>query len=226
MTIPIEDIVNTTGTSFSITTAGEDRALIVFIGGGNYTKPTSVKFNNIDLTKVKEQNNTTRYAAIWMLLDPPAGTYNIVLNANGGYRVSGVAVSDVDLTQGLVTTGGAGQGSTRASLTIAGMEVDDVMFAILGLRFDPGNIVINYGTGIYDDDVKHGSAYRVAVGTSTEIRWDAWAESQDWSVAGIVLRPKPLITTDTKSVSGVLRASIKSVNGILLASIKKILGLS
>ena len=67
--------------------AGMGRILVVCTGnfnGGIATNTTAVSYNGVALTKVTGDGATERHVDIWVLLNPPVGTYNISVTQTGG----------------------------------------------------------------------------------------------------------------------------------------------
>lgn len=71
--------------------SGNGRLLVVctgfYDGGGGYST-TSVTFNGVSLTKATGSSSGGHYADIWYLINPPVGTYAIVVNLNIGSGLS------------------------------------------------------------------------------------------------------------------------------------------
>ena len=178
MAIAIEASASDTDTTVPITTSGVNRALLLMIGGGNVAKPTAITFNGAAFTKAIEFNGGTDYAAIWLLLNPDVGTYNVTLDANGGYRALAVALSGVNTTLGVISTDTTDSSGASNTVSVASILAGDVSFGCVGQRTDVGNISVSTGTAIYTDNVRFGSGYNTSVGTSV-----------DCSGVGLALRP-------------------------------------
>jgi hypothetical protein len=111
--------------SISHTTSGSDRLMLVgvSINNDNHEAVTSITYNQIALTLVglEEQSDDAR-VEIWSLLNPPTGTYDVLINLSADlkrYAVAGVITfTGVNQANPLGTFVGNNATSNSASLTI------------------------------------------------------------------------------------------------------------
>ncbi|MGQ0829214.1 MAG: hypothetical protein ACT4ON_12570 [Bacteroidota bacterium] len=76
--------ISATSLTISHTVSGSNTILIVRASTRN-GDPTSITYNSVSLTKLATKNNSSQYASIWYLINPSAGTNNVVINGSSGF---------------------------------------------------------------------------------------------------------------------------------------------
>lgn len=222
MAIAIESItthaVNTDSTpvTFSHTVPSGTKLLLFGYGaardGGTVTFNT-VTYNGVSLTSkiAKTYVNGSAYSSsgIWALLNPPAGTYNIVATPNGACNGGFVAIN---LT-GIKTTAPYGTTNSNAGLgtsvsTELTLTKDQRMVGICGFQTNSGNsATINSGAAIYNNIGsstsgyyyhKSSGAWNSGIGARV-CRWTTL--SYGWSAVSLALNAEPEAGGEPVSIS-------------------------
>ena len=194
--------------TFSHTTAGNNRALVVstFSNRASAVMPThnSVTYGGISLTRLREQmaGDGLTVVNIWVLINSPLGTHNVVVSitspsSSDTSSVHALSFTGVQGTEG--TPVGASGTGTPASLSITTLSTNS--WVVDAGVADLSNNIANEGAGqTRRYFVQHnvpfghsawGSTKPIATAGSTTMTWGI--TNAGWGLAAIVLRPLPLV---------------------------------
>ena len=201
--VNILNITHTTGT-------GENRLLLVGVSwncGTANRSISSVVFNdgtNHPLTEVITQlgYNTTnpRYSAIYSLANPPSGqTGTVTVNFSGSVTngiMAGVAnFAGVDQTTPLGTPSGANGNSTTASVTLTGLDGDELVFDNVFRGASSTDHTLTVGTNqtqlwnpTYIANLRSAASTEQATSSSVTMSW-ALATGNYWAIAAVPINP-------------------------------------
>lgn len=174
---------NVASLTWSHTTSGSDRCIIVVAGGGDGTlteiNPSSVTYNGVGLTKLSFTNGTSWVGvSMWYLVAPATGTNNVVVTYTGPpvqSAAGAVSLNNVDQitpvdTADLQSIAGTGANpqlditSTSTQMVIDGIASDDDTIAVFGSQNERWN------QDSIEADTGYGSA--TATGSPTvNMRW-------------------------------------------------------
>ncbi len=188
MAIAVYNASTTTSASTNtINIGGSDRYILVFIGGGNYTFPSSVGVNGESLAKLADQDNSTQATQIWGLKNPSVGVgLTVTCNGISGYAWGAVALTGVNQNTPLRGAARKAAGSgTNPNVTATSLVAKDWHIGSVGMRASNptcDDVQIHAGT-------KFSSGYVIATGASTNL--DFLSGNEDWSVASLILIPSP-----------------------------------
>lgn len=203
--------------------SGSDRVLVVsaMTQGGSVT---GVTFNSVAMTLLDSQNTTAgaQFASIYYLINPPVGTYNVVVSASGA---SYTFAANCDYT---------GVDQTTPFPTTAKNYIDSTSgspFSIsLSTSVDNSWLVGSFNASIAITAVT-GSILRANGDNQRKLVDSNGAKTPTGSysigvniisgrmIAGVVgeLAPVGAGGPSIKTINGVAKASIKSWNGVTLA---------
>lgn len=166
------------------------KILIVSTAHANNTTPrtvTGITYNGVALTAARQDTNTPGAVqwlnGIWFLVDPPAGTHNIVISLSGSVEGIGARAYSVLGTQqspqGVDTIGAQASGtslSTNITPVVPSLLVD--CFSITG------NLAITSAAGQINDfsqytgnQISFGSSLKISNGPADTVGW-SWSGTQ------------------------------------------------
>lgn len=127
------DIVSSDTLTFSATTSGSNRALIVTVGAF-FAPVDTITYNGVSMTRATStlDASTQYYSEIWYLAAPASGTHDVVVSVPGTFLINAHAVSLTGVAQTstvlgtAVESGTAGSNSIAVSSTTGGMTIDAV----------------------------------------------------------------------------------------------------
>ena len=201
-------VTNTTGT-------GANRLMLVGVSWNSASTAqniSSVTFTPsggtaLGLTAVKTQQpgpTAYRYAAIYSLLNPPSGQTGIVTVIFSGSVANGIVVgvanfAGVDQTTPLGTPVGAGTTNTTPSVTLTGLNGDELVFdtVFIGGAPPPALTVGASQTRLWTDSISNAggaASTEQATTTSVTMSWSA-ASSGPWASAAVPINPATQDTT-------------------------------
>lgn len=175
----------TSSVTISHTCAGANRLLLVMIGGGDATNVTSLTYNSVNLTLLQANAG----AMIYYLVNPPAGTYNIVLTAPSVYtdlRVINASFTGVDQTTPYDNSQGGGsstQFSPRSDTIVVsagGLAVDVITCGTQTTVFTPSGAQ----TAIAGGGLGMAASYLPAA-TAMAWTWTTGSEQVGHSIAAL-----------------------------------------
>jgi hypothetical protein len=216
--VSIDKRTNTVSNSITVTNttgAGENRLMLVGVSwNANAVSRTisSVTFtpdgeSAVGLTEVKTQQPGTamyRYAAIYSLLNPPSGQTGTVTITFSGSVTNGIIVgvanfAGVDQTTPLGTPAGAGATNTTPSVTLTGLNGDELAFdtVFIGGNPAPTLTVGANQTRLWTNGISNAggaaSTKQVTVASVTN-SWTASA-SGPWASVAVPIKPARADTT-------------------------------
>jgi hypothetical protein len=201
-------VTNTTGT-------GGNRLMLVGVSwnsSGSARTISSVTFtpngeSPVSLTEVKTQQpgaTAYRYAAIYRLLNPPSGQTGTVTVTFSGSVANGIIVgvanfAGVDQTTPLGTPTGAGTTNTAPSVTLTGLNGDELVFDTVFIGGAPPPTLTNSTsqTRLWTNSISNagGAASTAqAVATSVTMSWTA-SGSGPWAIVAVPIKPAGADTT-------------------------------
>lgn len=183
-------------TFFHTTSAGAYRMLMV---GFSAQQPagliTSLSYNGQNLTKLNSAANSSQSRVeIWYLINPPVGTFPVVVNTNlVDNAVIGVqSYTGVNPTTPFGTFASASGISTTATVN-ASSAVGELVYGVVAFNNGSTNLAVGAGQAEYWDGTVNSS---IAGAGSTEtgaasvtISWTSTA--QPWTIAAVSLKPAP-----------------------------------
>ena len=187
---------------YSITITPDQNMLVVATAGA-YGNINSILFNGVNFgaAKISRSSGNTGKVAMYDLLNPSVGTYNLRINlANGaGIRTVSVPLSGVDPTTPRGTAvfglGGFSPPTVATVTTTTGDVVIDIINCESSLAVGTGQTeLLNTPTSEQSNTTFffHGSSYEVATGASTAMSWN---HVGDWVAhAAIPYKPNPYET--------------------------------
>jgi hypothetical protein len=135
---------NDTSATFSHTTSGADRILLVMTmhGGTTTQNVTGVTFNGVALTKVADfyENSSSSCSAWWYLINPDIGTHNVVVSLSASRAIRAIAVSYTGAKQSAQPDAHTEASNTgdNATVTLSTTTVDDNCIVVMGGRTATG----------------------------------------------------------------------------------------
>jgi hypothetical protein len=202
--IPSVDAVSsgsTSGSSLTIshTTSGSDR---LSINNDNFETVSSITYNSISLTYVNsETQSDDARVEIWKLVNPPTGTYNVVIAFNADlkrYAVGGVITfTNVDQSDPLGTFVGNNATSNSANVTVPS-AVGELVLSVFScetctsVTFSPPGVEQwNVSAGRYKE-ISAGASYE---GTDSQLIIRAsLGRRAHWAMGGISIKPASILT--------------------------------
>ncbi len=203
------NITHTTGT-------GANRLMLVGVSWNSNTAAssiTSVTFtpdggSATALTEVRTEKASSnyRYAAIYQLLNPGsgvAGTVTVTFSASipNGIVAGAANFKGVDQTTPLGTHFGANGSSTTASVTLTGLEGDELVFDTLFQGASADTQQLTAGSDqtrlwypAYIANIRASASIEQATGDSVTMSWTATSSSV-WAIAAVPINPAPLTPT-------------------------------
>ena len=192
----------------SHTVSGSNRLLLVGITLGSNTlqtrQATTVTWNGAPLTLVGAVNHVTlpsrSRTEIWRLVNPDAGTYNVVVNLNGsldstGYQavVSVMSFTGVDQTTPLGTY--ASSSGTAATQSVAiSSAANELAFAVAGAQTQ---LLTNSGNTEYWNDttmIRTFAAGGTKAGASSVTMTWTKSTTSSWTMSGVSIKPAAAAT--------------------------------
>lgn len=177
-------------TTFSHTTSGNDRVLLVLVYKNNSTsQPSSVTYGGTSLTLAVSDgnsNNGTNFS-IWYLINPLNGANNIVVNFGQANYGSVVAVSFTGANEVKNGTYNNGSGNKTSSLTITS-ESGNICVSVYGSGSSNQYPVVGSGqTELYvsGSDMLNASSYKSSSSPSTTMTYTHSGESFYFSQCGV-----------------------------------------
>ena len=210
--------------SFAHTTgAGADRLLLVGVSwnsGSAEREITSVTFNDggtdYPLSEVFNQQGDSqpRNAAIYSLLAPPSGTAGTVTVTFDGSVSNGIVAgaanfAGVNQTDPFGTANGATGSSTTASVTLSGLNGDELVFDTVFQGASNESQTLTEGadqTGQWTDfagNTRAAASVEEATGDSVTMSWTA-ASSSVWAIGAVPINPAPGGDDETPPVISLL----------------------
>ena len=213
-------VTNTTGT-------GENRLMLVGVSWNSSSSAqniSSVSFtpsggSPVSLTEVKTQQpgaTAYRYAAIYRLLNPPSGQTGTVTVTFAGSVANGIIVgvanfAGVDQTTPLGTPAGAGTTNTAPSVTLTGLNGDELLFDTVFIGGAPPPTLTNSTsqTRLWTNSISNAggaASTKPATAGSVTMSWTASA-SGPWAIAAVPIKPAgtdttpPIITTCASNIT-------------------------
>ncbi len=201
-------VTNTTGT-------GANRLMLVGLSWNANTLArtiSSVTFtpnggSALGLTEVKTQQPGTtayRYAAIYSLLNPPSGLTGTVTATFSGSVTNGIVVgvanfAGVDQTTPLGTPAGAGTTNTAPSVTLTGLNGNELVFDTVFLGGNPAPALTAGAnqTQRWNDSISNAggaASTEQATAASVTMSWSA-ASSGPWAIVAVPVKPAAGDTT-------------------------------
>lgn len=193
----------TNGSSLTIshTTSGLDRLMLVGVSINNDYLETvlSITYDGKYLTYVNsETQSDDARVEIWMLVDPPTGTHNVVITFSADlkrYAVGGVITfTGVDQTDPLGTFAGNNATSSSASVTVPSaigelvlgvFSCETCRSVIFSLPADEQwNLLAGGGNEIGAGSIVDGVNPQLTISASL-------GKSDHWAMGGISIKPAP-----------------------------------
>ena len=234
-------VTNTTGTgdnrlmlvgvSWNANTIARTIASVTFTpNGGTATNLTEVKTQQIAPTMY-------RYAALYSLVSPPSGQTGTVTVAFSGSVTNGIVMgvanfAGVDQTTPLGSSNGASATNTTPSVTLTGLNGDELVFDTLFIGGSPPPTLTNSTgqTQRWTNSISNTSgaaSTRQAAGASVTMSWTASA-SGPWAIVAVPIKPAstdttpPVITTcannQTISANANCQAAIPDLTSQVVAT--------
>lgn len=195
--------------SWSHTSQGNDRILLVGVSINTNTSVSSVTYAGIPLTRIAAENTSNAVrVSMWYLINPPVGsnTINVNMSAAARFVANAVSYSGVNQINPLGTpVTGRGSSIRTGSLSVpsASGEVVVDVFARRGdlttnpitagtgqtVRWNERTTMNNANTGVYSG----GSS---KLGQATTIMNWTWLANRAWAAAAVSLKPT-IIQSDT-----------------------------
>lgn len=151
-----------TGTSLTVAhTVGSNPSRILLVGAvaentdGNEVL-TSVTYGGTAMTQIALANSSSRtFAAVYYMLNPSSGTANVVISANSGMVLYGVAANYYGVAQVAPTIFNAVTGSGLTSQnTLSNVPPGHLVFSVLGGSGGfTGALSPSVGTELFEDQV-------------------------------------------------------------------------
>lgn len=187
--------------SFSFTTSGDNRALIVGIATFASNHVTAVYYNNVPLTFVGATDGGADDARteLWALSNPDSGTFTVLINSTAGPVVTagatyfnGAHQTTASLTGVYAGAGGTDNSPTKAVTSATGEIVIDCVSAYDDLGGAHSHTV---GAGqterwSYDTaDVGTWGGSTEAGASSVTMSWSLTGNIPDWSLSAVSVKP-------------------------------------
>ena len=219
---------NPNSTTFTVahtTGTGNNRLMLVGISDKNKFV-NSVTYGGVPLTLVGESvSNGNAHIHIYSLINPAAGTANVVVNLTAnpdkGIVVGVTTFNNVDQATPLGTFASAESKTTTASVAVTS-AAGEVVYDVVSFR----NATITVGAGqtaLYNinsgGEVDGGGASTKPGAASVTMSWNG-ASSQDWAIGAVSIKPAPLVNTTSFVQAPALCSSltIKSGNTITVTN--------
>lgn len=206
-----------TGTTITVphtTGAGSNRLMLVGVSsrnrfitvGAQGEETTSVTYDGEPLVFVgSEFSNTDAVTYIFMMVNPPTGTFDLEVNfasglGNGNAGIVGVTTySNVNLITPIGAYTATPGNSNAPSLTIPSTTTSQTVFNVLTVTDDCTPITLNSGQTqrwLYDGDLfgtrpTAGGYTRTGLAGSTTLSYTLSA-SRRWSLSGVAINPVPV----------------------------------
>ena len=202
--VTLDSVTTNTGTTASITVShttgtGSNRLMLISAGNFNGATVSSVVVNGVTLVAGTNRVGVTTSSRveIWKVLNPTAGTYNIVVTFSGtmdkGACVGVTTFSGVDQTTALGAFNSAtASGSATVNIVSA---VGDLVFS--SATCEGATAPTTVDTPLWrlaTTEAAHGGSTKTATTTSTAM---AWTHAGSCMVAGVAIKPAATSGTAT-----------------------------
>ncbi len=201
-------------TSFT-TGVGANRYMLAAVFG--YTNPTGVTYNGVALTQVVapvQIDNTYTYISLWELVNPPSGTYNIVVNFSSSAIETSVGVttwSNVDQTTPHGTAVSAIGSSTAPSVNVSSNSNQLIADFMAYNTVNSTSITAGSGqTQRYarvSSNANGAGSSKTPTGGTTTMSWTL-GSSQTWGIIGVPINP--VNTGNPITISGALASLVSN----------------
>ncbi|MHC4545947.1 MAG: hypothetical protein ACYSYL_15750 [Planctomycetota bacterium] len=196
------------------TPSGTNRLMLVGISYNNdgLETVTSVTYNGVDMGPAVGTviDSDDAYAAIYKLVAPTEGTYDVVVTLNQAL------LDDRDIIVGVMTFTGVDQSTPLgsffsnngndagpATVTVTDSAAGEIVFSVFAGEDDVRNIAVDNETQRWNEDpgpVLHpsvlgqselgGGSTEVATGSSVEMKWTLGAMDH-WALGAVSIKPAP-----------------------------------
>ena len=217
------------GTSWTHTTSGNDRYLVVATYWDSSSQPT-VTYNGVSMDLIFRMTSTNVY--VFGLANPASGANTVSVSfGGGGLWGDAIATSytGVKQTGQPDSTGSKASGNPVTSLAGTTVTVADNSWAI-GIAKHGASDLGGTNTSVRVN-ARHtnadwyalvdGNAPKTPAGTAT---LTTTGTSQEMQLMVFSLAPAPVALANVKTLNGVAKASVKTRNGVAVASIKGLNG--
>jgi|GEM_PF-4223988 len=199
---------NASSTTISYTnTSGSNKLLVVGVSAQQpYGYVTSITYNGTQLTKLGNLSNSNQGRIEgWYLVNPPVGTFNVVVNnSQGDNAVIGVmSFSNVNQTTPFGTVVSA-QGSGTTATVIANSAINDLVFGVVAFNNGSTNLTPGSGQTEYWDKTVNssiaGAGSMKPGAASVTMSWTSTSAS--WTIGAVSIKANTSPTTAPGGVGG------------------------
>jgi uncharacterized repeat protein (TIGR02543 family) len=167
---------------------------------------TAVNFTEV-ITQLGYDASHPRYSAIWGLVNPPSGqagtvTVNFSGSVSNGIMAGAANFAGVDQTTPLGTPDGANGNSTEASVTLTGLDGDELVFDNAFLGASSTSYTLTAGTDqtelwnpAYIANLRAAASIEQATSSSVTMSWTI-STGNYWAIAAVPINPATGGTTD------------------------------
>lgn len=196
--------------STNVTSAGSDRMLVVAISTEQTKTVSSITYNGIALTQAGSETRVSGSlrSEIWYIVNPPLGTYGLLVTMSAPAYISGVAYSLTNTDQGSQPDvfGGNNSLGTAVSETITTATDNALIIDSLSTGFLPITHTAGTGQTVGGQNVtatrQISSSYKVVGGAPITTSQDyTLSTNTDWAIT--VIGIKGLLISGGTSVTGV-----------------------
>ncbi|MFT5324549.1 MAG: hypothetical protein ACI8P0_002411, partial [Planctomycetaceae bacterium] len=197
------------GITISHTTAGADRLLLVGVSIDEASDESvdKVTYNGHFLTHVGSVENVENVTEIWALVNPDLGTHNVVITFTGttdGNTAGVMSFTGVDQSTPLGTFASNSGNGGSGSVTV-GSATGDLVFGVISIDNVVDYDIMPDGAQSEDWDLIggadiNGGGSTKAGAASVNLSW-SWSGTDDWSAAGVSIKPVVTNTAPTAANS-------------------------
>lgn len=190
---------------------GTDRCLIIYIPVSQAVYPSTIKFNGVDLTSVVAMANGDSKAYIFVLVNPPVGTYNceVVFNGSLQYLLAAAAsFFGVDQTNPTTNVSSVAGSGTNKSNTIYNPYANTWILECYGAGAGVNSATAGQTTITGDNRI---SSYDTGVIEGINTQTWSCATSATWAWVACCLKPS---MSHWRTVDKVLGTSAKKIMGL------------
>lgn len=199
--------------------AGSNRLLVVLVAmhSGSGILANGIKYNDVQMTLAKNQTGNYREVAIYYLVNPDVGNYNVVAHAyDNGYGIDYTAISLTGVDTGSPYTGTSGSnGASYTPSVEVTSSVDDLVLDVVAYCASTETTHFVPGDGQTErSDFRTEVSSGVAMGVSTKAG-GASTQTTSWTASDVVDNNYAMASISLKSYIDLL--DIDMSEGLSLA---------
>lgn len=197
---------------------------------------STVKWNTTEsftkLAEVQGPAGANTWASAWLLLNPTAGSLNVVVDYVGNPDVAWIDLITVSntLQTGQPDASDTDQTNTAATATLS-MTNSDNKSLVFAMATTAVAAVTTISRGIFvvpliSSGFQVGATFEQHIAGTTALTYTSGSASEVWAAVMISLTRYTASASQIKTINGLVVASVKTVNGLAIASVKKFMGIT